>query len=186
MRAEIRVLLLVAFTTVAIALAGCDRREPEGVVPDYVRELEQQGHRVSRPPDIDRHRDVQDDVGRRRWRADPWSGEGITSRSLYVPIRDNLLADVATLHRVLHDCASEKCHMAITSEDQEYLIEQLYQVCRVGLFGPLPSPGAIYLYLYVDESRHAGAREAILPCRQLVVIVDRNSKRTLEVLSLDG
>jgi hypothetical protein len=72
--------------------------------------------------------------------------------------------------------------MAITSVDQDYLIEQLHQLCRVQYFGSLPSPDRAHLYLYVDASRHAAARKAILPCRQRVVIVDRASKRMLEVL----
>jgi len=75
--------------------------------------------------------------------------------------------------------------MAITSEDQDYLIEQMHQLCRVQHFGSLPSADRTHLYLYVDAARHAAAREAILPCRQRVVIVDRASKRTLEVLESD-
>lgn len=164
-----------------LVISGCEREEPNGDVPEYVRELEQQGHRVARPPDLSRHRDVQDDV---RHRMMPWLDDVMTTpRSLYVPMRDSLLGDVGTLHRVLHDCASrEKCHMAITSEDQDYLIEQLHELCRVQYFGSLPSADRMHLYLYVDATRHAAAREAILPCRQRFVIVERGSKRTLAVL----
>lgn len=182
MRAEMSDMRLFVLLIAFAALTGCDPKEPEETVPEYVKELERQGHRVARPPDMDRHRDVQDDVGRRMRRADPWPGERMQGRSLYVPIRDHLRWDVGTLFRSLHDCAAEKCHKAITSEDQDYLIEQLHQLCRIGDYGALPSPGMTHLYLYVDESRLGAARDAILPCRQHVVIVDRVSKRTLAVL----